>query len=50
MAFPRRAADESRGHTGLAQVRGLFLDDVEVERSVVVKRRVRGGDEAAQAL
>ena len=47
-AFAGGAADEGELHAVGEQVRALFPNHIEMERAVGVKRRVRGGDQAAQ--
>jgi len=50
VALAGAAGDEDRGDLVLQQMRGLLLDDREIERAIALERRVGGGDESGEVL
>jgi hypothetical protein len=50
MTLPRRAADEGTGDTGGKEMLRLLLNDLEMKRTVCMKRSMRCGDEAGDGV
>ena len=50
MTFARRAAGEDEVHVLMNEVRGLFFNRAEIQRTIGVKGRMRGDHETVETL